>query len=161
MGDSFSADEIFQMAERIEASGAAFYADAAGRASRADTRNLLLDLAEMEHGHQRIFADMRARLSPADRQPTVFDPDNESAQYLAALADVRVFDQSNPALRPGGDASMTTLLRLAVGREQESIAFYTAMTEFVPPAVGRERLGQIIKEEMRHVAMLTAELARQ
>jgi rubrerythrin len=43
--------------------------------------------------------------------------------------------------------------------EKESIAFYTGIMELVPPEIGKDRVAEIIREEMRHVTMLTAQLA--
>ncbi|HRS71257.1 MAG TPA: ferritin family protein, partial [Anaerohalosphaeraceae bacterium] len=64
MAITFNADEIFEMAEEIERNGAAFYREAAAKASREDIKKMLLDLAAMEEGHEQTFAQMRKKLSP-------------------------------------------------------------------------------------------------
>jgi rubrerythrin len=87
MSITFNADEIFEMAEQIERNGAKFYREAAGNASDADVKEMLLDMAAMEDGHQVTFSNMRKELSAEDKESNVFDPDNEVAQYLQTMAD--------------------------------------------------------------------------
>jgi rubrerythrin len=89
----FNADEIFEMAEQIEINGAKFYRKMADNISDVPIRQLFLDFAAMEDDHKKVFADLRATLSDQERESGVFDPEGESAQYLQALADIRVFDK--------------------------------------------------------------------
>ena len=63
MGITFTADEIFEMAEKIEKNGAEFYREAAEKATDKDTKQMLLDMAVMEQGHLETFQDMRKELS--------------------------------------------------------------------------------------------------
>ncbi|MCK4816396.1 rubrerythrin, partial [bacterium] len=79
MGYEFNADEIFEIAEQIERNGAMFYRQMAENISDVLIRNLLLDLATMEDEHEKVFISMRADLSDKEREPTVFDPEGESA----------------------------------------------------------------------------------
>ena len=54
--------------------------------------------------------------------------------------------------------SMTDVLRKAIALEKESIAFYTGIKELVPAEFGKGRIDDIIREEMRHVRMLSERL---
>ena len=122
MSVQFNADEIFEMAEQVERNGAKFYRKAASLAADEETRRLLTTLAEMEDEHERTFSAMRATLPDDARQPMVFDPENQSVMYLQALADGYVFDvreDSSAALT--GKEPAADILRMAVGREKESI----------------------------------------
>ena len=87
MSIRFSADEIFEMAEEIERNGGKFYRKAAEGAADNDIRRYLLDMAAMEDGHLHTFAEMREHLSDAEREVVTFDPENEAALYLDAMAD--------------------------------------------------------------------------
>ncbi|MHC4756037.1 MAG: ferritin family protein, partial [Planctomycetota bacterium] len=89
MGITFNADEIFEMAEEIERNGAKFYREAAGNSSSEETKKLFLDMAVMEDGHLKTFQLMRKQLTEAEKQATTFDPDNQAALYLQAMADSR------------------------------------------------------------------------
>ena len=91
MGYDFNVDEIFEMAEQVERNGAKFYRGAAENMDDADAKTLLNEFAVMEDEHEKTFAALRAELKDTDKQSTVFDPEGESALYLRALADTRVF----------------------------------------------------------------------
>jgi rubrerythrin len=97
---------------------------------------------------------MRAELSSAEKAKTVFDPDDESALYLRALADTRVFFEKQI-----NTASMKEILKDAIVAEKDSIVFYLGMREMVPEQLGRTRLDAIIKEEMGHIKLLSQKLA--
>lgn len=163
MAFDFNADEIFEMAEQIERNGARFYREIAEMSPKGDVRNLFLKLAEMEEDHEKIFISMRAELSDKDKKPTVFDPEGESAQYLRALADLRVFDANT---KEGFTFSedqveeeiLKRAIRAAIDLEKESIVFYQGMKEFVPESLGKDKIDDIIKEEMTHVRILSNKL---
>jgi rubrerythrin len=150
----FNADEVFQMAEQLERNGAKFYRTAAGSVSDPDEKKLLLNLAQMEDEHEATFRKMRAELNSAEKAPTVFDPEDESAQYLRALADTRVFFEKKIST-----ASMKDILMDAIVAEKDSIVFYLGMKEMVPEGLGQKRLDTIIKEEMGHIKLLSQKLA--
>jgi len=87
MAYDFNVNEIFEMAIRIEKNGARFYRKAAENQSDESNRNMLEKLAIMEDHHKLTFEKMRQTLSDTEKAETVFDPDEESSQYLAAMAD--------------------------------------------------------------------------
>jgi rubrerythrin len=156
----FNADDIFEIAEQIEWYGARFYRRAAQGISDSGTREKLLDLALMEEEHQRVFAAMRADLTPEEREPTIPDPWGEAALYLRGIAEGHVFDlRTDPAERLTGKESMEDILRMAIGLEKDSIILYLGMREMVPDRLGKGRVDTIIKEEMGHIAVLSNELA--
>jgi rubrerythrin len=159
MGITFSADEMFEVAERIERNGAYFYRTAAKSVTDPTMHQRLLDLAAWEDGHEKTFAAMRAELTDAERQPTVFDPEDESGLYLAAMADGHVFDvRSDPAAALSGKETLAEILQMAIGREKDSVVFYVGMQNFIPPRLGKQRVEAIVKEEMGHIALLSGEL---
>ena len=159
MGAQFNADEVFEMAERIERNGAAFYRKAASAAA-ARAKDLFLRLAGMEDRHEKTFAAMRAGLSEAERTESVFDPEGQAAAYLQSLADDHVFDpKADPAARLTGKEAPADILRTALGAERDSIAFYAGIREAIPARLGRARIEAIIREEMSHVTDLSRELA--
>ena len=57
MANNFNVDEVLEMAEEIERNGGAFYRKAASNASDKETGNLLLEMAEMEDGHLKVFQE--------------------------------------------------------------------------------------------------------
>jgi rubrerythrin len=57
---------------------------------KASAKELLLNFADMEVAHERIFADLRKDWSEKDNTTTTFDPDGEIAPNLCKLTDIRV-----------------------------------------------------------------------
>jgi rubrerythrin len=160
MSVEFNADEIYQIAERIERNGGRFYRKVAEAASEAESRGLFLQLAAMEDVHERTFADLRAKLPPEARKPMVFDPDDEAGLYLQALADGYVFDvRADPSELLTGRETVPEVLRTAIGLEKESVVFYEGMKAAVPPDAGQAGLERIIKEELGHIGILSRLLA--
>ncbi|MBL7074189.1 ferritin family protein [candidate division KSB1 bacterium] len=156
----FNADEIFEMAEQIERNGARFYRRAAEGAPDAQTRAVLLELADMEDEHEKVFAAMRAELSKQQWGSDVFDPDGQVSLYLKAMADGQVFDlKADPSKGLTGKESLEDIIRKAIGLEKDSIVFYMGIQEMVPEALGKDRINAIIKEEMSHITVLTEKLA--
>ena len=153
MGFDFNADDIFEMAERIERNGAKFYRTAAEKVADASAKEFLLELAGMEDDHEKTFALLRADLSKKEKAATVFDPEGESALYLRALADTEVFFKKEIDV-----SSMEEILKAAIMAEKDSIVFYLGMMQFVPEELGKDKLGKIVKEEMEHIRILSNEL---
>ena len=155
MDYNFTAAEIFAVAIRIEANGASFYRKAAASQSDDSNRTFLEQLADMEDHHQMTFEKMRKNLKPQEKQATVFDPNQETAQYLAAMADTHGGEGSPKAADAlTGDESMQEIIDIAVGLEKESILFYLGLKDFVPPEYGKDRLDRIIRQEQRHIVQL-------
>ena len=136
MGITFNADEIF------------------------DTHYTLLELADWESQHEATFAAMRKELSEQERRPTVFDPENEATLYLRVIADGHVFDmKADPSEQLNGKESQEDIFNTATGMEKESIVFYLALKDLVPSSAVKDKVEAIIKEEMRHIAILNQKLA--
>jgi rubrerythrin len=150
----FNADEIFEIALKMEQNGAKFYRTAANAVKDDKAKTLLNKLAMMEENHEQTFANMRKELKSNEKTLTVFDPQNEAVLYLHALADMRVFFQKEI-----DTSSMETILKEAIGAEKDAIAFYLGMRDAVPKEFGSDKLADILKEEMGHIRLLSAELA--
>jgi rubrerythrin len=155
MGFEFNADEIFKIAEQIEINGAKFYRSAAENISDPEKKKLLLHLAEMEDEHVEIFKKLHSQLSQNEKMLTTFDPDNLGANYLKALADTRVFYEKSI-----DNTDLTEIYKTAITAEKDSIVFYLGMKEVVPAHLGKNRLDEIIREEMGHISLLSKELLK-
>ena len=160
MSFEFNADEILEMAEKIERNGARFYRKAAELVKDAVVSKLLQDLAVWEDGHERVFSSLRADLDHQEREPMVFDPEHETSMYLRAMADGHVFDaRVDPVDTLTGRESAEDILRMAIGQEKDSIVFYTGLKEMISQTSGKVRIEEIIKEEMGHIGFLNREIA--
>lgn len=163
MSAKFNADEVFEMAIRIEENGAAFYRRAAELRARARKENVaqLLLLADMEDQHKATFAAMRNEFSDEQRAKTAFDPYLEATLYLNAIADAHPGEGAKSAADAlTGKESMARVLRTAIVLEQNSIVFYLGIKDMVPHKMGKARIDKIISEEKNHVAILACELRK-
>jgi rubrerythrin len=157
----FNAYEIFEIAEQIERNGGRFYRKAAEAEalSNRPVSDLLLSLASMEDEHVKIFRSMKETLS-GQRWAEGFEAENEAVLFLRAMAGGEIFtDRDDPAARVSG-MSLADMLTVAIGLEKDSVAYYTGMRAVVPEGLGKEKIDAIIKEEMRHAALLQRELER-
>jgi rubrerythrin len=157
----FNADEVLEMAIRIEENGAAFYRKAAGLQSDAKNREFLEKLAAMEDGHKATFMEMRKTLTDKEKGGKVFDPQDELSLYLSAMADAHRGEGSPSAADSlTGTETMEEIVTIAIGLEKESVLFYLGLKDMVPPKYGLERIDNIIREERSHIAQLTSLLGR-
>ena len=154
MNYDFNADNIFEIAQQMEQNGAAFYRDAAGSVDDSDVKDFLLEFAAMEVEHEKTFINLRKELTAAEKASTIFDPNDESALYLKALADTRVFFKKEI-----DTSSVEEIFKSAITAEKDSIIFYLGMKDLVPESLGKDRMDAIIKEEMGHIKILSQKLA--
>ena len=152
----FNADEVFEMAIRIENNGATFYRKAASLQSDTQNQKFLEGLAKMEDQHRKIFTEMRTILTEKEKVPKVFDPYDEVSQYLAAMADT-MGGEGRPSVADAltGEETLEKILQTAVGLEKDSILFYLGIKDLIPHKSGQDRIDEIIKEERRHVVQLS------
>jgi len=157
MGMRFNADEVFRMAEQIERNGAKFYRTAAEKFP--NMRDLFVGLAAMEDTHEKTFAAMRAEFSASEREPTVFDPDDEAEMYLRVMADGNVFDtKADPAELVAARSTPEEVLMTAIGLEKDSVVFYVGLKRNVSSKAGKDKVEALIGQEIGHIATLSREL---
>ena len=154
MSITFNADEIFEMAEEIERNGAKFYRKAASNASDKEIKQKLLEMAGMEDEHLFTFQKIREQLGN-DISEQVFDPDNQAAMYLQAMADSKGCEgMISPGQELTGKESTKEIVEIALNSEKESVVFYFGLKSMVPAEAGREKVEEIIIEELSHVTYL-------
>ena len=152
--DTFDACEVFEIAEQVERNGARFYRKAAEIFDDDGISDTLRKLADWEAEHERIFAAMREQLSGPNhtsespkREQLVNDP--------KAMAGLAVFGiRPEPRDELTGAEGRDDVLRRALEKEKESIAFYEGLKDFAADKAGKDKIDDIIKEEMRHIATL-------
>lgn len=160
MGYEFNADEIFEIAERIEHNGGRFYRKAAENTTDAKAEQMLLKLAGMEDDHEKTFAQMRSMLTAKEKEAGRFDPQDELVLYLRAFADGHIFDsKADPTSSLTGQETVAQILKTAIGMEKDSIVFYLGVEDMVPESVGKDRIEAIIRQERGHIGILARELS--
>lgn len=153
MYHKFNAKEILEMAEQIEKNGYDFYKKAATDVKDPAIKSFLNELADMELKHESIFDTMKQDLPGSEKEEVVFDPYEETALYIQALADTRVFYQKRI-----DTSSVEEVLKEAIVAEKESIVFYLGMKDMVPTSSGKAKIDEIIKEEMKHIQIISNKL---
>lgn len=161
MRTGINAFEVLEIAQRIERNGADFYRRAAEQAVASDLRQVLLNLAADEENHEKIFAEMAEQLACEERKVTFFEPVTEIADYLAALADSKVINLRDDFISQLTDKETTAdILKMAVGKEKDSIVFYLGLKECVSVQAGRDKVDMILRQEMGHINILNQQLER-
>ncbi len=77
---TFNPDEIFQMAEVIEENGFNFYSKAASLFPNHS--QIFSALAQQEKANLEVFKKMRAEIPNTEKEPTAYDPENQSVLFL-------------------------------------------------------------------------------
>ncbi len=159
MRTPINAYEVLEMAQRIERNGVSFYRAAAEQTTSRDVRQVLLNLAADEESHEKTFAEMAEQLPYEERKVTLFEPITEIAELISTLADSRVFnlkEEFNPQMI--AKATITDILKTAIGKEKDSIVFYLTLRDFVSAQAGRDKVEAILREEIEHVNILGSRL---
>ena len=155
MSITFNADEILEMAEEIERNGAKFYRKAAALATDEPVKERFSNMADMEDGHLDTFKRIREQLSDQEKQPTTFDPNNQAALYLQAMADAHGCEgKVSPTQELTGQESLDEIIEIALSAEKESVVFYTGLKKLVPAHAGRDIVDEVISEELSHITTL-------
>ncbi|MBA4386977.1 MAG: rubrerythrin [Verrucomicrobia bacterium] len=157
----FNADEIFQMAERVELDAADFYTKAAEIHGKNSDAGFLRRMAEMETRHRDVFSAMRKALPPACREPAADSPHPKATLYLDECADAHGGEGTLSASQPlTASDSLESIIQKAMGFERETLKFYLEMRDRVAADRGRDKIELIIKEEQSHMGTLADELAK-
>ena len=154
MSQELTANDIFEIAVKIEQNGALFYRDSAKAMEDNEHKQFLLKLAKMEENHIHVFSKLQKELIDDEATSLSFDSADENALYLKALADTQVFFGKK---KPGND--FKEILISAIQAEKDSIAFYTGLKEIISKESGQLTIDAIIKEEMSHIRLLGAKLS--
>ncbi len=155
MSISFNADEVFEMAEEIERQAAKFYSEVSKKAPTDEMKKFFVELSGMEARHLKIFADMRKQLSEDEKAVTTYDPDNEAALYLKTMADAKGWEgKISPTQKLTGKETMKQVIEIALNAEKESVVFYYGLKSIVSERAGRDKIEQIILEELSHIRTL-------
>ena len=155
---TFTADEIYEIAEQIERNAVEFYRESAERCPNQDIKNMLLDMSEAESDHLRTFQNMREKLAE-EAGLSIFDPFGRSAMYLQAIADARSWEgRINPMQALTGNETVKEIIEIALESEKEMVVFYVGLKDLVYFKAGKDKVEEIIIEELCHISSLLKKL---
>ena len=155
----FNAFEAFEIAEKIERNGARFYRRAAELFDDPGLTKLFLELAGWEKGHEQLFADMKKQLFEQSSELRTFKPDDRLVPDAQAMAGLAVFGiKPDPAEVLTGKENRAEVIAKAIEKEKDSIVYYTGLKGFVSARAGKDKIDDIIAEEMLHIRILNQSL---
>jgi rubrerythrin len=156
METKFNVFEILQIAEKIDHNGAKFYLKTADLFDDPELRNIYYILANWRARHEKILAQRRKRFSEKTGEFGTFDPDNYVLSNPHVMADLTVFAHTpDSSARLTGAETREQILKDAIRRAKEAIIFYTGLKDFARDPASEDTIDKIIKEENRHIRLLT------
>lgn len=145
--------DVLGIAERMERDAATFYRRAAGLYDDTKLSKLFSELAQWEKRHMEVFAQLKQRLAEGGQMP------REKGIARTGSPHVPGFEWGST--RDGqltGRESRAQVLQMAIEKEKDAIAYYTGLREFVLGEADVGVVKEIIREEDRHVRILTQSL---
>lgn len=147
----FTANDIVEVAVRIEENGITFYNFAEKLAKTEDAKKLFTMLAAAEAAHKRTFEKLLTEIetyTPPERYT------GEYSDYLRNYVDNNlIFTKEVMDKQLAKVTDTVGALEFAMQRELDSILYYHEVKNLVPQAQ-HETIEKIINEERKHYAML-------
>ncbi len=150
----FTAQDILDIAIRLEKNGEKTYRDARLHISGDALKTLLAWIAQEEHNHARWFTELKNRLTQG-----------EDHHLMAELSRALVEDVIQGQAFSLEEVDFVTIdspdkmLRTFIGFEDDTIAFYEVLKTFIDETAIAAQLEQIILEEKKHMATFQEMLA--
>jgi rubrerythrin len=149
--EGFSADEVFQMAERIEQEAARFFLSLAMSSSSPPVAKMLTDLAKMEQDHGKVFSAIREQLSRRGGLP----PAGASAAHAGVVRLMCLDAEGYLTAQVTGAEPVEEIVRKAIEFEKTTIVFFLGMRQLLADEAERENIDAILLEELGHVFTLS------
>jgi len=155
----FNIDEMFEIAEHIERIGAKFYRDAARIVSSQQGKVVFLGLAALEDEHEKVYAEMRDKVSPdGQHRDTVYEHDDSAMEYIRAWTDQHFKEVDADVFGDlSGDETLDEIFDKAIRREKATIKFFESLKASVESDSDRQIVDSILSEESQHVEILLRE----
>ena len=154
----FNAAEVFEIAEQIERNGQKFYRKAVQVVKNPEIKEFLESLAAMEDSHEVLFNQLKKEILdiPENDFP---DMDDQLSQYLHSFAEGKIFESSeSPENKIDENSTLDEIFDIAIDFERNSVIYFTLIKEIVPEDLGKNKIDVLIKEEIKHIAVLNNRL---
>ena len=156
----FNASEIFEIAINIEKNGQIFYRKAASIITNTEIIELLESLAAMEDSHEEYFIKLKNEFA-TEHKGNIPDIDGQLEMYLKSYAEGKVFDtKKSPDSLINENSSIEDIFETAIDFERNTVVFFTLLRELVPEGLNKDKIDILIKEELKHVAILSNHLTQ-
>jgi rubrerythrin len=143
----FNAQDVIDIAIRLEKNGEKTYRDARDYVPDDDLKALLAWIAQEEQGHAQWFADLKKRLAKGEDHHLM-------AELSRALVEDVVQGQAFSLHEVDFETIDTPdeMIRTFIGFEDDTITFYNILKTFIDDTAIADQLDQIILEEKKHMA---------
>ncbi len=143
----FSAEDILDIAIRLEKNGEKTYREARQHTQDDELKTLLTWIAQEEHDHARWFIELKSRLTQQEDHHLM-------AEFSRALVEDVVQGQAFSLQEVDFKAIDTPdkMIRTFIGFEDDTITFYEILKSFIEDTAIADQLEKIIAEEKKHRA---------
>jgi rubrerythrin len=145
----FSANELLDLAIKLEKNGEAVYRDAIEKVSNPELVRLLEWMADEEVKHVNWFTELKLKLDQEGVNPFMEKMSRELFNDLLGDKNFSLKDVNFASV-----SDMDELIDIFIEYEKDSIRFYQVLEPFVEDPVSLESLKKIIDEENCHIKRL-------
>jgi rubrerythrin len=153
--NTYSIDEIIEMAIRTETLGYQFYSTMAEKFKKDEAlAKLFTTLASKEKVHEKVFTELKTLVAQKGPEPVEWE---EVSNYMRAFVESEFFLGKGKAL-PSMDHVKTVhdAAKFAMGFEKETLLYFYELRAIVKE---KEIVDRVISEEKSHIRWLGAFLA--
>jgi hypothetical protein len=159
METEFNADQIFQIAGKIQQNGAEFYQKMAKRFCDSGRRRLCSELANWRAERAKALEEERKRFREKYGLPVTYGYGDYIASHPSEMADLAVFSHDQYHSKTlSGQENREEILKDAIGRGEEVIVFFQGLKGFAQDAFAKMTLDKIIEEENNYINLLRAKV---
>jgi rubrerythrin len=145
----FSANEILDLAIKLEKNGELVYRDAIEKVSNPELIRLLEWMADEEVKHANWFAELKLKLDQKSVNPFMEKMSRELFDDLLGDKNFSLKDVDFSSV-----SEMDDLMAIFIEFEKDSVRFYQVLEPFIEEPVSLESLKKIIDEENCHIKQL-------
>lgn len=152
----FSANEILDMAIKLEKNGEVTYRDAIEKVSNPELITLLEWMADEEVKHANWFAELKLKLDQKSVNPFMEKMSRELFNDLLGDKNFFLKDVDFSSVN-----EIVDLIAIFIEFEKDSVRFYQVLEPFIEDPVCLASLKKIIDEENRHIERLQELMGRE
>ncbi len=145
----FTAEEVLDMAIRIERNGERIYRQAIEKAANPTMASLLGWMAEEERQHAEFFSDLKQRLGTSQPNPVA---DAFSHEILDKLLGNQSFSLEEVDF--GKIEDVQELIGVFIEFEEDTVLFYQMLESFLQNDEAKQELSRVVAEENQHIRKL-------
>ncbi len=151
----FFANELLDMAIKLEKNGEAVYRDAIEKVSKPELVSLLEWMAAEEVKHADFFSDLKLKIETERENPFMAEMSHELFDDLLGDKNFSLKEIDFSSIENSDE-----LIAIFIEFEKDSVIFYKVLEPFVEDLVALEQLKKIIDEENRHIQHLQEFIGR-